>query len=69
MVALMSNLRTIEKTYTKVKVKEQSTDFTYWQQQPVEKRLETLEQIRSEYHSWKYDSQPRFQRVLSITKR
>jgi hypothetical protein len=65
----MSNLRTIEKTYTKVKVKEQSTDFIYWQQQPVEKRLETLEQIRSEYHSWKYDSQPRFQRVLSITKR
>ena len=65
----MSNQRTVEKTYTKVKLKEQETDFAYWQQQTIEKRLATLEQIRSEYHSWKYDIQPRFQRVLSITKR
>jgi len=36
---------------------------------PIEKLLETLEQIRSEYHSWKYDTEPRFQRILSITKR
>ena len=65
----MSDHRTIEKVYTKVKLKEQRSDFEYWQKQPVEKRLAVLEQIRAEYHSWKYDSQPRFQRVLSITKR
>ena len=65
----MSNQRTVAKIYSKVKIKTQETDFMYWQQQPVEKRLETLEQIRAEYHAWKYDSQPRFQRVLSITKR
>ena len=65
----MSNPRTIAKTYTKVKLNEQTTEFAYWQQQPVEKRLETLERIRSEYHSWKYDTEPRFQRILSITKR
>ena len=65
----MSNQRSVEKIYTKVKLKEQGSDFVYWQQQSIEKRLATLEQIRSEYHSWKYDTQPRFQRVLSITKR
>jgi hypothetical protein len=65
----MEKQRTIAKTYTKLKLWEQKTDFEYWQTQPVEKRLETLEQIRSEYHAWKDDPQPGFQRVLSIIKR
>ncbi|HEY53978.1 MAG TPA: hypothetical protein G4N94_11020 [Caldilineae bacterium] len=57
------------KVYKKVKLQEQGSDFAYWQSQPPEKRLLTLEQIRQEYNWWKYDSQPRFQRVLSIVKR
>ena len=65
----MGDQRSIEKTYSKVKLVNQGTDFAYWQTQTPEKRLETLEQIRQEYHSWKYDPQPRFQRVLSIIKR
>lgn len=65
----MTVKRSIEKTYKKLKLNEQQTDFTFWQSQLPEKRLETLEQIRSEYHRWKYDSKPRFQRVYSITKR
>ena len=69
MAFLMSHQRTVEKVFTKKKLEEQGSDFVYWQKQPVEKRLATLEQIRSEYHSWKYDTQPRFQRVLSIIKR
>lgn len=65
----MSNQRSIIKVYTKVKLQEEKSDFEYWQTQPAEKRLATLEQIRFEYHAWNYDSQPRLQRVLSITKR
>jgi hypothetical protein len=65
----MNRNRTIEKTYTKIQLTGQESDFKYWQNQPVEKRLETLEQIRLEFHSWKYDTQPGFQRVLSIIKR
>ena len=65
----MTGERMIEKTYTKIKLEEQNTDFIFWQSQPPEKRLQTLEQIRSEYHAWKYDTQPRFQRILSVTKR
>lgn len=61
--------RRIVRTYKKIKLREQASDFEYWQTQTPEKRLEALEQIRSEYHAWKHDSQPRFQRVLSITKR
>jgi len=65
----MSNQRTIVKTYKKMKLQEQKTDFEFWQNETSEKRLETLEQIRTEYHAWKYDTQPRFQRVFSIIKR
>ena len=65
----MDKQRSIKKVYKKFKLREQGTDFLYWQTQTPEQRLFTLEQIRQEYHSWKYDSQPRFQRVFSIIKR
>lgn len=65
----MNVQRTIARVYKKLKLQNQGTDYKFWQNQPAEKRLETLEQIRSEYHEWKYDTQPRFQRVLSIIKR
>lgn len=41
------------KTVRKVTLEEQGTDFAFWQRQPYEKRLATLEEIRSEYHAWK----------------
>ena len=65
----MDSQRSVEKVYKKMKLQEQGTDYTYWQTQTPEKRLSTLEQIRREYNLWKYDTQPRFQRVFSITKR
>lgn len=59
----------IEKVYTKVNVKEQKSDFAYWQTQSYQARLTTLEQIRQEYHAWKYGTEPRLQRVYTIVKR
>lgn len=53
----------------KVKIGEPKNDFQFWQQQPFEVRLQTLESIRQEYHRWKYGSQPGFQRVYTIIKR
>ena len=53
----------------KLKIEEAQSDFAFWQTQPYEKRLEALETIRQEYISWKYDNQPRFQRVYTIVKR
>ncbi|AFY75085.1 hypothetical protein Syn7502_03207 [Synechococcus sp. PCC 7502] len=53
----------MEKVITRINIKQQTTDFQYWQQQTPQKRLETLEQIRREYHQYKYNAQPRLQRV------
>jgi 2-polyprenyl-3-methyl-5-hydroxy-6-metoxy-1,4-benzoquinol methylase len=55
----------MEKTVNKISLKQQASDFNYWQKQTPQKRLEALEQIRQEYHQYKYNAQPRFQRVYS----
>ncbi len=53
----------------KVKLKEARSDFSYWQNQSYEARLEALEQIRNEYTGWKYDHQQGFQRVYRVIKK
>jgi len=58
----------MEKVVKKIKMKDEKSDFLYWQSQPYEKRIEALETIRKEYISWKYDNQQRFQRVYKIIK-
>jgi hypothetical protein len=59
----------VAKVVKKVKLTEQKSDFVYWQSQPPIARLEALEEIRREYHRWKYGSEPGFQRVYRIVKR
>ena len=66
---LVPNIKTMEKIVTKISLKQKSSDFQYWQQQTPQKRLETLEQIRQEYHQYKYNAQPRLQRIYTIIKR
>ncbi|MCB8749711.1 hypothetical protein L2E68_03170 [Planktothrix agardhii 1029] len=59
----------MEKVIKKIKIKEQKSDFNYWQQQPYEKRLEALEEIRQQYHQYKYNNaEPRLQRIYRIVK-
>ena len=56
--------------FNKVNLKEQKSDFAYWQTQSYQTRLETLEQIRQEYHQWKDNrAEPRLQRVYTISQR
>lgn len=60
----------IDKTSVRIiKKKEQRNDFAFWQTQSYITRLETLENIRQEYNSWKYGNMQNFQRVYSIIKR
>ena len=60
----------MEKIINKTTTKEQPSDFQYWQKQPLAKRLETLEQIRQEYHQYRYNNaEPRLQRIYTIIKR
>lgn len=59
----------MDKTAIKiVKLSDQNSDFTYWQSQSYIKRLEALESIRTEYNSWKYGTEQRFQRVYRVIK-
>ena len=59
----------MEKVVTKVNKNEQKSDFGYWQKQPYQSRLEALEQIRQEYHHYKYNAEPRLQIIYTILKR
>lgn len=65
----MGKVRGIRKCYTKVKLGEEKSDFAYWQTQSPLARLEALEQIRREYHQWRFGAEPRLQRVCTIVKR
>ena len=51
------------------KIKKQGNDFLFWQSQPFEVRLATIEQLRQEYNTWKYGAEQGFQRVYRIVKR
>ena len=55
----------IQKVYTKVDMRAPKNDFAYWQTQPYEARLAALEEIRRDYHRWRYGAEPRLQRVYS----
>jgi len=59
----------IQKVCNKVNIREQKSDFAYWQTQPYQARLAVLEEIRQEYHRWRYGAEPRLQRVYSIVER
>jgi hypothetical protein len=65
----MNRETTISKTYMKVNIYNQNNDFSYWQRQSYQFRLATLEQIRREYHQWRYGAEQRLQRVYTIIKR
>jgi hypothetical protein len=54
--------------YQKVNLHESKSDFAYWQGQSYQDRLACLEQIRQEFHQWKYGAESRFQRVYTILK-
>jgi len=58
----------MKKVVRKLRIQDEKSDFLYWQSQPPLKRIEALEKIRTEYITWKYDTQPRFQRVYRIIK-
>jgi hypothetical protein len=61
----------IVKKVTKKKLSESqdASDLRYWLSRPPAERFAALEEIRREYHLWKYkDAQPRLQRVYRIIK-
>jgi hypothetical protein len=59
----------IARVVTKINIHQQTSDFAYWQTQSYQARLDALEEIRQEYHRWRYGAEPRLQRVYTIVKR
>ena len=68
MMRMETSLR-IAKTYRKCRLAEQGSDFLYWQTESYQERMDALEQIRQDYHRWRYGAEPRLQRVYTIAKR
>ena len=58
----------IKKVVTKIPLRKSKSDFAYWQTRPYAERLAALEEIRQEYHRWKYGGEPKFQRVCRVVK-
>ena len=67
--ALEQNNQKVARVVKKMRLSDQPSDFAYWQSRPYAERLAVLEQIRREYISWKYGSEPGFRRVYTIVKR
>lgn len=59
----------IAKVVKKMPLRQAKSDFEYWQSQPFSARLAALEEIRREYHQWRYGAEPGFQKVYRIVKR
>ena len=65
----ISPVRLIAPIVTKLHLGDSKNEAAYWRSLPYQERINALEQIREEYHRWKADVQPGFQRVYSIVKR
>jgi hypothetical protein len=61
--------RQIAPVVNKMRLDDAKNDVTYWRTLSYQERIEALEQIREEYHHWRADAQPGFQRVYTIGKR
>ena len=60
----------VKKIVVKKTQQASNDDAQYWCDKTPQERLDALEQIRQEYHQWKYqNAQPRFQRVYRVIKR
>ena len=62
----MTEERGIAKVVRRSHLREETSDFEYWQSQPPAARLAALEEIRREYHLWRYGSEPPFERVARV---
>lgn len=58
----------IEKIVTKIKLADKKTDSAYWREQPYSARLAALEEIRQEYHHWRYGGEERMKKVVKIIR-
>jgi hypothetical protein len=64
----MESRSEVRPAVVRLKIGDQKSDFAYWQAQSYV-RLSSLDEVRTDYHRWKYDAEPGLQRVYRIVKR
>jgi len=61
--------RAIAPVVHKYRVSEQPKQADGWRAYSYQARLAALEELRREFHLWKFNAEPRLQRVYRIVKR
>lgn len=56
----------IKKSVTKAGLNDKKIDAPYWRNRSYAVRLAALEEIRQEYHQWKYGGETRMQKIVKI---
>ncbi len=59
----------MEKVVVKASLHEKKKDRYFWLKKSYAERLAALEELRREYHLWKYNAEPRFQRIYTVSQR
>ncbi len=62
----MTEERQVAKVVTRKKLHDEDSDFEYWQSRSPLERLAALEEIRREYHLWRYGGEPRMACVARV---
>lgn len=66
----MESSRRLMPVVNKISMRARNQDVAYWRTQSYQARIDALEEIRREYHLWKYgEAEPRLQRFCTIVKR
>ena len=68
-MAKMNKTNRLDRSIVKVgKMDKLKLDVVFWQTRSPQERIDALEQIREEFHSWKYGTTLRLERVYGILK-
>ncbi len=62
----MADERRIDKVVTRKHLHDEDNDLEYWQSRSPMERLAALEEIRREYHIWRYDGETRMTCVARV---
>lgn len=65
---MTAKVRRIAYVVRKIPLKSLVSDKEYWLSKPASERIQVVEDIRREYHTWRGDAQQGLQRVYRIIK-
>lgn len=61
-------LTSVERVVPKKVLGDPDEPWRYWLKRPIEERIDAVEELRREHHGWERGSEPKFPRVVEITR-